>query len=111
MSVETNSHNYTNINNTFSQLAANFFKKESRSPRGYPPRPLLRAGETEFRTPPPFPQKKEAGCGQEFRSKKVRANAKITPPTGILAILSYMLHRSLHRTVVALHYLFMTVAL
>ena len=80
MSVETNSHNYTNMNNTFSQLAANFFKKESRSPRGLLPRPLLRAGESEFRTPPPFPQKNEAGCGQEFRSKKVRANAKITPP-------------------------------
>src|SRR3990167_2569863 len=61
-------------------VAANFFKKESRSPRGSPPRPLLRAGESEFRTPPPFPQKNEAGCGQEFRSKKVRANAKITPP-------------------------------
>ena len=40
---------------------------------------LLRAGESEFRTPPPFPQTKEAGCGQEFFSKKVRANAKITP--------------------------------
>ena len=57
----------------------NFAKKESRSPRGFLPRPLLRAGESEFRTPPPFPQKNEAGCGQEFRSKKVRANAKITP--------------------------------
>src|SRR3989338_3181946 len=57
----------------------NFAKKETRSPRGFLPRPLLRAGESEFRTPPPFPQKNEAGCGQEFRSKKVRANAKITP--------------------------------
>ena len=57
----------------------NFAKKESRSPRGFLPRPLLRAGESESRTPPPFPQKKEVGCGQEFRSKKVRANAKITP--------------------------------
>ena len=56
-----------------------FFKKESRSQRGFLPRPLLRAGESEFRTPPPFPQKNEAGCGQEFFSKKVRANAKITP--------------------------------
>src|SRR3989344_3304109 len=45
----------------------NFAKKESRSPRGFLPRPLLRAGESEFRTPPHF-------------SKKVRANAKITPP-------------------------------
>jgi len=60
-------------------VAANFFKKESRSPRGFLPRPLLRADESEFRTPPPFPQKNEAGCGQEFFSKKVRANAKITP--------------------------------
>src|SRR3990167_7742387 len=66
-------------------VAANFFKKESRSPRGSPPRPLLRAGESEFRTPPPFPQKNEAGCGQEFRSKKVRANAKITPPNETLS--------------------------
>ena len=60
-------------------LAANFFKKESRSPRGFLPRPLLHAGESEFRTPPPFPQKKEAGCGQEFFSKKVRANDIMTP--------------------------------
>ncbi len=42
-------------------VAANFSKKESRSPRGFLPRPLLRAGETAFRTPPPFPQTKEAG--------------------------------------------------
>ena len=63
----------------------NFAKKESRSPRGFLPRPLLRAGESEFRTPPPFPQKNEAGCGQEFRSKKVRANAKITPPNETLS--------------------------
>src|SRR3989338_3131051 len=80
MSVETNSHNYTNMNTTFSQLAANFFKKESARRRAFPPSPLPRAGESEFRTPPPFPQKNEAGCGQEFFSKKVRANAKITPP-------------------------------
>src|SRR3989344_3175334 len=60
-------------------VAANFFKKEIRNPPAFLPRPLLRAGESEFRTPPPFPQKNEAGCGQEFRSKKVRANAKITP--------------------------------
>src|SRR3989338_3175215 len=66
-------------------VAANFFKKESRSPRGFFPTPLLRAGETEFRTPPSFPQKNEAGCGQEFRSKKVRANAKITPPNETLS--------------------------
>src|SRR3989339_2044327 len=86
MSVETNPHNYTNMNSIFSDfVAVNFFKKESRSPRGFLPRPLLRAGESEFRTPPPFPQKNEAGCGQEFRSKKVRANAKITPPNETLS--------------------------
>ena len=63
-------------------VAANFFKKESRSPRGFLPRPLLRAGETEFRTPPPFPQTKEAGCGQGFFSKKVRAKDTISPLSG-----------------------------
>ena len=63
----------------FNFVAADFFKKESRSPRGFLPRPLLRAGETAFRTPPPFPQTKEAGCGQEFRSKKVRAKDIISP--------------------------------
>jgi len=74
------------MNLFFSQfVAANFFKKENRSPRGFLPRPLLRAGESEFRTPPPFPQKNEAGCGQEFFSKKVRANAKITPPNEALS--------------------------
>src|SRR3990167_3526670 len=67
------------------EIAANFLKKESRSPRGFLPRPLLRAGEAEFRTPPPFPQKNEAGGGQEFRSKKVRANAKIKPPNETLS--------------------------
>ena len=61
----------------------NFAKKESRSPRGFLPRPLLRAGESEFRTPPPLPQKNEAGCGQEFRSKKVRANDIMAPPNFI----------------------------
>src|SRR3989338_7961176 len=37
MSVETNSHNYTNMNLIFSQFVArqNFKKKESRSPRGF----------------------------------------------------------------------------
>ncbi len=38
---------------------SNFLKKESRSPRGFLPRPLLRAG--EFITPPPFPQKNSGG--------------------------------------------------
>ena len=66
-------------------VAAKFFKKESRSPPAFLPRPLLRAGESEFRTPPPFPQKNEEGCGQEFRSKKVRANARITPPNETLS--------------------------
>ena len=63
----------------FNFVAANFFKKESRCPRGFLPRPLLRAGETEFRTPPPFPQKNEAGCGQNFFWKKVRAKDTISP--------------------------------
>ena len=49
---------------TFSNLvAANFFKKESRSLLAFLPRLILRAGESEFHTPPPFPQKNEAGCG------------------------------------------------
>ena len=61
MSVETNSHNYTNMNLIFSQfVAANFFKKESRSPRGFLPRPLLRAGESV--APPPLPQKNSGGA-------------------------------------------------
>ena len=34
-------------------VAADFFKKESRSPRGFLPRPLLRAGESA--APPPSP--------------------------------------------------------
>ena len=37
------------------------------------------------KTKNPFPQKNEAGCGQEFLSKKVRANAKITPPNETLS--------------------------
>src|SRR3989338_8284435 len=61
MSVETNSHNYTNMNLIFSQfVAANFFKKESRSPRGSPPSPPPRAGETV--APPPLPQKNSGGA-------------------------------------------------
>jgi len=59
-------------------VAADFFKKESRSPRGFLPRPLLRAGESI--TPPPYPQKNCGGAHQKFRSKKVRANVRITPP-------------------------------
>src|SRR3989344_2951187 len=58
----------------------NFAKKESRSPRGFLPRPPPPPGGAEFRPPPPLPPKKEGGCGQEFFSKKVRANAKQTPP-------------------------------
>src|SRR3989339_985364 len=65
MSVETNPHNYTNMNSIFSQfVAANFFKKESRSPRGFLPRPLLRAGESV--APPPLPQKNSGGA-RHFR--------------------------------------------
>ena len=61
MSVETNPHNYTNMNLIFSQfLAADFFKKESRSPRGFLPRPLLRAGESV--APLPLPQKNTGGA-------------------------------------------------
>ncbi|OGZ67849.1 MAG: hypothetical protein A3D44_02945 [Candidatus Staskawiczbacteria bacterium RIFCSPHIGHO2_02_FULL_42_22] len=41
-------------------VAANFFKKESRSPRGFLPRPLLRAGESV--APPPLPQKNSGGA-------------------------------------------------
>lgn len=55
----------------------NFAKRKSRSPRGFLPRPLLRAGESI--APPPYPQKNSGGAHQEFRSKKVRANARITP--------------------------------
>ena len=65
--------------NTGAEKFLNFAKTESRSPRGFLPRPLLRAGETAFRTPPPFPQNKEAGCGQGFFSKKVRAKDTISP--------------------------------
>jgi len=57
---------------------SDFAKIKSRSPRGFLPRPLLRAGETI--APPPYPQKNCGGAHQEFRSKKVRANVKITPP-------------------------------
>src|SRR3989304_9532975 len=89
MSVETNPHNYTNMNLIFSQfVAADFFKKESRSPRGFLPRSrifscwkiprpllarlrslrpceatlltLLRAGESV--APPPLPQKNSGGA-------------------------------------------------
>ena len=49
----------------FSDLvAANFFKKESRSPRGFLPRPLLRAGESI--APPPYPQKNCGGAQFSF---------------------------------------------
>src|SRR3989338_6175522 len=61
MSVETNPHNYTNMNLIFSQfVAANFFKKESRSPARFLPRPLPRAGESV--APPPLPQKNSGGA-------------------------------------------------
>jgi len=61
MSVELNPHNYTNMNFIFLQfLAADFFKKESRSPRGFLPRPLLCAGESV--APPPLPQKNSGGA-------------------------------------------------
>src|SRR3989338_8884029 len=44
----------------FNFVAADFFKKESRSPRGFLPRPLLRAGESV--APPPLPQKNSGGA-------------------------------------------------
>ncbi len=41
-------------------VVADFFRKESRSPRGFLPRPLLRAGESI--APPPLPQKNSGGA-------------------------------------------------
>src|SRR3989338_6088025 len=44
MSVETNSHNYTNMNNTFSQFfmpARNSPKENSGASEGFLPKPLL----------------------------------------------------------------------
>ena len=41
-------------------MATDFFKTESRSPRGFLPRPLLRAGESI--APPPCPQKNSGGA-------------------------------------------------
>jgi len=63
---------------SFLKAAKNFrpnsAKKESRSPRGFLPRPLLRAGETI--APPPYPQKSCGGAHQisssGFSAKKVR---------------------------------------
>ncbi|MBI2278701.1 MAG: hypothetical protein HYU81_01395 [Candidatus Brennerbacteria bacterium] len=53
------------MNLIFSQfVAADFFKKESQSPRGFLPRPLLRAGESV--APPPLPQK-NCGGAHHFR--------------------------------------------
>ena len=64
MSVELNPHNYTNMKFIFSQfVAADFFKKESRSPRGFlPETSLLRACESV--APPPLPQKNSGGAGR-----------------------------------------------
>ena len=56
----------------------NFAKKESRSPRGFLPRPLLRAGESI--APPPYPQKNSGGAHHSFFLKKIRANDTITSP-------------------------------
>src|SRR3990167_9328087 len=73
MSVELSPHNYTNMNPSFLQfVAADFFKKESRSPRGFLPRPLLRAGESV--APPPLPQKNSGGAHHfRFRSAPFRS--------------------------------------
>ena len=54
----------------FMEARPNFAKKESRSPRGFLPRPLLRAGETAFRTPPQFPQKNRGGVRSGFPFKE-----------------------------------------
>ena len=51
------------IDSDFS-VRRNFLKKESRSPRGFLPRPLLRAGETI--APPPYPQKNSGGAQFSF---------------------------------------------
>src|SRR3989344_5047968 len=66
------------MNLNFSQFLAhqNFAKTKSRSPRGFLPRPLLRAG--EFLTPPPLPQKNSGGGPPSFFLKKIRANDTIT---------------------------------
>src|SRR3990167_9332101 len=73
MSVELSPHNYTNMNPSFLQfVAADFLKKESRSPRGFLPRPLLRAGESV--APPPLPQKNSGGAHHfRFRSAPVHS--------------------------------------
>ena len=54
----------------FMNLAADFSKKESRSPRGFLLRPLLRAGESV--APPPLPQKNSGGA-HHFRFRFVLA--------------------------------------
>ncbi len=56
----------------------NFAKTKSRSPRGFLPRPLLRAGESV--TPPRLPQKNSGGVHHSFFSKRIRANDTITSP-------------------------------
>ena len=61
---------------TLFNVATDFLKRKSRSPRGFLPRPLLRAGESI--APPPLPQKIVAGRNQDF-SKKVRAKDIISP--------------------------------
>ena len=75
MSVETNPHNYTNMNLTLSQIFVarpHFAKRKSRSPPGFLPRPLLRAGESI--APPPYPKKNSGGAHHfRFRSAPFRS--------------------------------------
>ena len=73
------SQNKDSIIYEFFQFVArpNFVKSKSRSPRGFLPRPLLRAGKSV--APPPLPQKIVAGRNQDSW-KKVRAKDIISPP-------------------------------
>ena len=70
-------HSFLNAAENFRQ---NFAKRKSRSPRGFLPRPLLRAGESI--TPPPFPQKNSGGVLVAFtalllcRSSVLRTEAR-----------------------------------
>lgn len=64
MSVEINPHNYTNMNFFFLQfVAADFFKTESRSTRGFLPETLLLRAHESVATPP-LPQIYCGGAGR-----------------------------------------------
>ena len=64
--------------NSLYGLRRNFRQNKKPKPARIPPQTLLRAGETAFRTPPPFPQKKRRGAVRLF-FKKVRAKDTISP--------------------------------